>query len=167
MDWMGVRVPILVLYPDRHTCMHSTPPPCSAGQLCTLTAFNLSSYLRGERDYLPWAAALNWIHTLGVRLSLTPVYGKYKVLSISHGLFFSCGVTAIFSMLDLSHQLLSDNQWGMGTWEIVFNGYPYRLIAMYVLTWQSGQLIEHRHAWVACVNIMFCPVGLHQLLHHN
>ena len=103
VDWMGVRVPVLVLYPYRHICMHSTPPPCSAGQLCTLTAFNLSSYLRGERDYLPWAAALNWIHTLGVRLSLTPVYGKYKVLSISHGLLFSCGVTAIFSMLDLSH----------------------------------------------------------------
>ena len=24
--------------------------------------------------------------------------------------------------------------------------YLYRLIAMYVLTWQSGQLIEHRHS---------------------
>jgi len=73
--------------------MYSTPPLCSAGQLCTLTAFNLSSYLRRERDYLPWAAALSWIHTLGARLSLTPVYGKYKVghlLSLSHDLSFSC-----------------------------------------------------------------------------
>lgn len=56
-----------------------TPFPCSAGHLGVVTAFNLSSYLERERHYLPWSVALSWMHTIGERLSLTPLYGKYKV----------------------------------------------------------------------------------------
>lgn len=56
-----------------------TPFLCSAGHLGVVTAFNLSSYLEGERHYLPWSVTLSWMHTIGERLSLTLLYGKYKV----------------------------------------------------------------------------------------
>ena len=42
-------------------------------------ALNLSLYLVGEREYVPWATAISWFYTLGNRLSLNELYGQYSV----------------------------------------------------------------------------------------
>ena len=62
-----------------HTPSHTHPHSHRAGQLDTNIAFNLSTYLLQEMEYVPWAAALTWINAFAGRLSLTPIYSQYQV----------------------------------------------------------------------------------------
>ena len=55
-------------------------PSLSAGLLDTVMALRLSWYLRNEREYVPWRAAIDWIFTFAQRLSLTPLFGNYQVV---------------------------------------------------------------------------------------
>lgn len=50
-----------------------------AGQLDTVIAMNLSIYLVSERHFVPWETAIKWFYRLDGLLSLTPLYGQYRV----------------------------------------------------------------------------------------
>ena len=51
----------------------------SAGLLDLTIALDLSRYLLKEKEYVPWDAALSWLHTLAGRLVFTSVYGRFQV----------------------------------------------------------------------------------------
>eukprot|EP00731_Ephydatia_muelleri_P032135 Em0023g642a len=55
----------------------------SAGHVDTTVAFNLSTYLLQETEYVPWVSALTWINIFADRLSLTPIYGQYQSYVLS------------------------------------------------------------------------------------
>lgn len=52
----------------------------SAGLLNITVALDLSQFLKTEEDFVPWKAALRWIFNIAGKLSIHPIYGKYKVL---------------------------------------------------------------------------------------
>lgn len=62
-----------------YVLMHMYHFLLSAGLLDTVTALNLSCYIREEREYVPWTTAIDWYFTWGLILRLTPVYGDYEV----------------------------------------------------------------------------------------
>ena len=55
---------------------------CRAGLLKTSTALNMTQYLSGETSFPPWEVAIKWFYTLGDLLSLTSLYGKYRVMVV-------------------------------------------------------------------------------------
>ena len=68
--------------------------PPSAGLLDLSVALDLSQYLLREKEYVPWDAALSWLHTLAGRLAFTSVYGSFQV---------TCAVTlcVVSNLVDL------------------------------------------------------------------
>jgi hypothetical protein len=40
----------------------------------------MTQYLSGETAFPPWEVAIKWFYTLGDLLSLTSLYGKYRVM---------------------------------------------------------------------------------------
>ena len=50
-----------------------------AGQLDSMVALNLSTYLVQERDYVPWIAATSWFGRFDGLLSDTSSYEQYRV----------------------------------------------------------------------------------------
>ena len=51
-----------------------------AGLLKYEVALEVTSYLKNEKDYLPWAAALSGIEYLDEMLKGTTSYGHFKVI---------------------------------------------------------------------------------------
>ncbi|XP_043260326.1 endoplasmic reticulum aminopeptidase 1-like isoform X1 [Colletes gigas] len=62
---------------DRANLIDDAFTLCEAGELNATIPLELSLYLLNERDYVPWATALGYLHSWKGRLSESPGYKRY------------------------------------------------------------------------------------------
>ncbi|XP_076280314.1 endoplasmic reticulum aminopeptidase 1 isoform X2 [Lasioglossum baleicum] len=62
---------------DRANLIDDAFTLCEAGELNATIPLELSLYLKNERDYVPWATALSYLHSWEGRLSESPGYKRY------------------------------------------------------------------------------------------
>lgn len=64
---------------DRANLIDDAFTLCKAGELNASVPLQLSLYLLNERDYVPWATALNYLHSWKEKLSESSAYKRYIV----------------------------------------------------------------------------------------
>ncbi|XP_058801112.1 endoplasmic reticulum aminopeptidase 2-like isoform X2 [Phymastichus coffea] len=64
---------------DRANLIDDAFTLCKAGELNASVPLELSLYLLNERDYVPWATALNYLHSWKEKLSESAAYKRYIV----------------------------------------------------------------------------------------
>lgn len=62
---------------DRANLLDDVFTLCEAGELNASVPLELSLYLLNERDYVPWATALGYLHSWRQKLSESSGYKKY------------------------------------------------------------------------------------------
>lgn len=64
---------------DRANLIDDAFTLCKAGELNASIPLQLSLYLLNERDYVPWATALNYLHSWKEKLSESSAYKRYII----------------------------------------------------------------------------------------